>query len=160
MKTTTRRPARLIHIWLKPPYSREDVDAVTGQLPGWHASNYPSVSGSPIEMAFFDHAKADAAVAAAARMPAVENASPVHQFELGRTYRFYGTTAGDDCVYRCVARRGRFAEFVREDVHGNAVPASRVKKQLRQHTATNYLRGDYVQLDKKRQIHAADDSAE
>jgi hypothetical protein len=160
MKTTIRRPARLIYIWLKPPYSREDVDAVTRQLPGWHASNYPSVAGSPIEMAFFDHAKADAAVTAASQMPAVENASPVHQFELGRTYRVHGATPGDDCLYRCVARRGRFAEFVREDVHGNAVPASRVKKQLRQHAATNYLRGDYVELDRKRRIYAADDAAE
>ena len=160
MTKTIRRPARLVHIWLKPPYTLADVDAVTAHLPGWHASSYPSTKGAPVEMSFFDHAQADAAVSAALAMPAVENASPVHRFEIGRTYRAHGKAPGDDWVVRYVGRRGRFAEFVREDVHGNVFPGSRVRKQLRAHTATNYGRGDYVQLDKTRRVYAADDAAE
>jgi len=160
MNTTTRRPARLVHIWLKPPYTRADCDAVMGSLSGWHASTYPSVSNAPLELAFFDHAKADAAVVAAAAMAAVENASPVHQFELGRTYRAHGKAPGDDWIVRCVGRRGRFVEFVREDVHGNAFAGSRMRKQLRTYTAMNYQRGDYVELEKTRRVYAADDATE
>lgn len=126
------------------------------QLHGWHASTYPSVAGAPVELAFFDYAKADAAIAAAVRFATVDNASAVHRFCVACSYRSGGPTPADDWLMRCVSRRGRFVEFVREDVHGNVVPGSRVKKQLREHTATNYLRGDYAQLDKHRRVYAAD----
>jgi hypothetical protein len=160
MVKTTHRPARMVHVWLKPPYTLSDVDSVRERVSGWHASTYPSSVGDPLQLAFFDHEKADAAVAVLTSMSCVENASPFYCFERGRAYRVHGETPEYDYIVRFMNRRGMFAELVREDSCGNVVPGSRVRKQLRIHTKTNSDRGEYVQIDEHARVYAADDASE
>ena len=159
MKTQQRRAPRCVQIWTINPSDRSGLLEIQDALPGWHCSNLPSSPGDPLELFFFDHDAARAAVRKALAMPAVTNASPFHQFEVGRTY-LVTNEAGDTGMARVSQKKRQLIEIEAVSCpHRGSVEwlPQRVKKQIKTYTAMNCQRGEYLQITTKLRVYAADD---
>lgn len=162
MPATRGRRAKTIHVWVHNAADRSSVDLATDQIPGWHCRTYPPAAGDPVELCFFDHAAADAAVRQALASPLVSNASPFHCFETGRRYSVVGAD-GTSGTVKVTRARGRYVEFTASEDDLRPSPnwlAPKGRKQIKVHTATNYLRGEYFTLSRKLHVYAADDAGE